>query len=106
MKSTEGMAEAPQPQDLLPTQPSFRNWNSLPCPPMPVLAYDVAFWAWCQGAHTELLIQLQAASCAGFWGGQPSRAPLVTRVRAHVDSLEVGMGEGHEAAPTNGPIVS
>ena len=30
----------------------------------------------------------------------------MTGVRAHVGSLEVGMGEGHEAAPTSGPIVS
>lgn len=30
----------------------------------------------------------------------------MTRVRAHVDSLEVGMGKGHEAAPTSGSIVS
>lgn len=30
----------------------------------------------------------------------------MTTVRAHVDSLEVGMGEEHEAAPTSGPIVS
>lgn len=29
-----------------------------------------------------------------FGVGRPSRAPLVTGVRAHVGSLEVGMGEG------------
>lgn len=41
-----------------------------------------------------------------FGVGRPSRAPLVTGVRAHVGSLEVGMGEGHEPVPTSGPIVS
>ena len=41
-----------------------------------------------------------------FGVGRPSRAPLVTGVRAHVGSLEAGTGEGHEAAPTSGPIVS
>lgn len=30
----------------------------------------------------------------------------MTGVRAHVGSLEVGLGAGHEAAATTGPIVS
>lgn len=39
VNSTEGKwQERLKPQDLPPTPPSFRNWNSLPCPPMPVLS--------------------------------------------------------------------
>lgn len=41
-----------------------------------------------------------------FGVGRPSRAALMTGVQAHVGSLEVVMGEGHEAALTIGPIVS
>ena len=66
---------------------------------------------WLSGHSAKELTQASLFSprlhpVLAFGVGQPSRDPLMTGVRAHVGSLEVGMGEGHEAAPTSGPIVS
>lgn len=66
---------------------------------------------WLSGHRAKELTQAslfspQQCLVLAFGVGRPSRAPLVTGVGAHVVSLEAGMSEGPEVAPTSGPIVS